>query len=238
MSNIDVMKHYDIHDHTRVAEQARRLQERADSLTAFRKNHSDALGAAIGVTRRNWLTFIGCCYMAYTDLQDGRQAKKAQKLMGVTTPLSNGAVEDPVADKIFRRAVMLGMETRAIHEDDTESLALLALKRRIDTQRDARMAEHREKALRFTDIGVGAIQTNRIKTAVEMAGMLIHVSPLANNRIVHRTALGVLGVSTAIGLIGERQYSDMVNERMYELAQACPDRLHDLEPVTHKPDLV
>lgn len=208
---------------------AYQLQHRADKLTAFRKNHSDKLGWAIGMTRRNWLTFVGCCYMAYTDLQDGRDAKKAQRMLGVNKPLSNGAVEDPVADKRFRKAVSLGMEVRAAREGDIKTLAVLGLKQDIDKRRDARMAQNRELAEKYTDLGVGAIQTNRIKTAVEMAGMLLHVSPLANNDSVRNAALGMMGASTGIGLLGERQYASMVQQRMDELAQVCPDELTTLQ---------
>src|SRR5690606_5597927 len=123
----------------------------------------------------------GCCYMAYTDLQDGRTAKKAQQLLNTDRPLSDGAIEDPKADKAFRNALTLGMEVRAAREGDIKTLAVLSLKKEVDRQRDARMAHNRELAEKYTDVGVGAIQTNRIKTAIEMAGMLLHISPLANN---------------------------------------------------------
>lgn len=208
------------------ATHAMELQREADRLTSFRMNHSEKLGMAIGLSQRGWLTFFGSCYMSYTDLQDGRKAKKAQKLLGVSTPLSNGHIEDPIADKRFRDALMHGMEVRADREGDIKTLALLGLKREVDRRRDARMQRNRELAQKYTDVSVGAIQTNRIKTALEMTGMLLHISPLANNRRIRGTALSMLAVSSGIGLVGERKYAKMVNESLVERAQACPNKLN------------
>lgn len=213
-----------------VVARAHKLQRNADKKTAFRKNHSDELGLAIGLTKRSWWTFLGGCYLAYTDFKDGHDAKKAQRLLGVNKPLSNGATEDPAADKRFRKAMVRGMEIRAVRESDHKTLAVLATKQHIDRGRDERMAHNRDLAERYTSLSLGALQINRVKTATEMAGMLLHISPLANNERVRDVALGMMALSTGIGLVGERQYAGMVQREMETGTQLTPGGV-----ATHQP---
>lgn len=204
------------------------LQERADRLTAFRMNHSDEIGLAIGSTKRGWLTFIAGCAMAYTDLQDGRYAKKAQKLLGEKDPLSNGATDDPIADKKFRKAMLQGIRSRALTENDEKTIAVIDIKSKLDEQRDKRMARSRKLASDYTDLSLGALPINRAKTATEMTGILIHTSPLANNERIRGLALGMLSISSGLGLIGERQYSNIVENEIEIIAERAP---HKLEPL-------
>jgi len=216
---INLMKRGEID--TTTVNRAIKFQRRADRYTAFRKDHSDKLGIIIGLTKRHWSTFIGACFMAYTDFKDGRDARKAQRLLGVTRPLSNGHTEDPLADKVFRKAMLGGIELRAVSENDITTIRVLRWKQQIDKERDARMARSRELAARYTDISLGAISINRIKTATEMTGILVHVSPPAKNELIRQASLALMAVGSVIGLVGEYKYTNMVNA---ELARQSIDK--------------
>lgn len=192
---------------------AAELQRRADQHTAFRQKHSRKAGIAVGALPRNWFTFGACAYLAWTDWRDGHLAKKAQATLGVNGPLTDGHIKDPIADKTFRKELSRGILARVAFERDIETIGTLTLKSLVDKKRDVKMAAHRVRATEH-ELSVAAIQINRVKTAIEMAGMLLHVSPLANNETVRRTALGMMATSTGIGLVGERQYGNMVQEQI------------------------
>jgi hypothetical protein len=163
--------------------------------------------------------------MAYTDFQDGHDAKKAQRLLGVSKPLTNGATEDPEADKKFRAAMLQGIETRAIRERDFRTIAFIEAKKAVDARRDERMAADRKLAKEH-GLSTAAIAPNRIKTVLEMGGMLLHVSPLANNERVRDLSLGIMAAGTGFGIYGENEYRNTVHDA---IAASCPDELDTLD---------
>lgn len=195
------------------------LQRRADRLTAIREKHSRKAGIAVAALPRNWVTAAGGMYLAWTDWRDGNLAKKAQAELGVKEPLTDGHIKDPIADKTFRRELSRGIFARAILERDLETIAIMAGKHIVDKSRDKRMADHRALAAE-NKISVAAIQINRVKTATEMAGELLLISPFSNNKTVRRTALAMMAISTGIGLIGEHQYGEIVKSQVEHLTQS------------------
>ncbi len=209
--------------------EALRLQQKADNLTAIRKDYSEVVGCAVAVSKRNWPTFLGGCILALTDVLDGRLAKKAQSIVGVNKPLTNGGSEDPSADKILRSSMTNGVTARASREGDLPSLVFFNIKSWADGFRDSRMEHNRQLATKYTDIGVSALPINRAKTVLELGGVLLHINPASEERSVRHFSLALIGLGTVLGLVGERQYAHQVESRMQELSSQCPDELELVE---------
>lgn len=206
-------------------------QKIADRLTAFRKHFSGVFGGLVALTDRRWsTTFVGGALVA-SDLLDGYHAKKAQRLINSNKPLSNGATEDPIADKIYRKSIQNGMLGRAFRERDYPTVATLWVKSAVDKHRDDNMTESRNKAKAFTKLGVEATNINRTKTAIDMVAGLVHISPLAEKENIRNFALGAMAVSSVVGIIGEQRYSKAVQAEMDYNASRAPHKVQAPQPI-------
>ncbi len=201
------------------------LMARANALTDFRIESAPVLGAIIAATNESWITTAAFGVEAYTDWQDGNDARKGAKILGIVTTIA-GAIKDQKADKDLVNNVLLGLTARFIRQDDYTSSAILGANYAVLRWRDKKMAEDRQLALEH-GIDPKAILINKVKTDFLLGGEAILSSPPAKNRLYRTIGLGVLTAGTALGVAGERIFNRRVRRQLLlnqlKQAAACPD---------------
>lgn len=189
-------------------EKATRLQRRADRKTMTRYHGALPLSAVMAATRSNWMTAIANAGLWHTDHTDGKDAKKARSLWP-NLPRTNASTKDPEADKRLQYGNRAAILARACVAGDWETAGIIAAETVVSVVRDKRMGGHRRLA-ETHDIETDAININRVKTAMIAVGEVVALSPLAENDMVRRVALGTICVGTLVGVVGAEQYGQQV----------------------------
>lgn len=191
---------------------ARSLQRRADIATNFRLVAAVPVGLAIAATEPNWAVTTADVGVWATDATDGRDAGESRRLNPEAdrTPASK---RDPLADKLKYYAGLVGIGTRAIREHDVETSVVVGANIAVSALRDVAMHRDRKlaKAYKFdTD----AIRKNKWKTRMHAGASIVLASPLSQNKIVRRAALGTLSAGTLLGVAGQMEYRDSLYEHI------------------------
>lgn len=182
-----------------------RLLERANFLTDFRCRAAPFLGIAIAVTDENLPVTVAVGTTMATDMQDGRDARKGARLLGIPTP-PEGAEKDPAADKALVNGITTGLFGRFARQKDFGSMAILGTNIIASQWRDIKMTENRQrvKSNNLDPETLKALPINKLKTALQMSACIIALQ--SKNRRTRHKALRAFTAGTIIGILGERQY--------------------------------
>lgn len=186
-------------------------QSLGDGLTNAREQLAPVVGGALALTEPNWPVTAFAALTQLTDMADGRLVRKAAALRGYGIQ-TDGAEQDPRADRKLTNAEIGGLAIRALRAGDTRAGAVLGANLLVSQWRNTRMEQNRQA---IKDNGLDphelrAIKINKTKMWLQSLALTTLASPLSRHKKVRTGALITLSAGTATGVIGERIFRNRV----------------------------
>ena len=200
------------------AEQRAELyQQLGDGLTNAREQLAPVVGGAIAATEPNWGVAAFAALTQLTDMGDGYFVRKAAALRGYGIQ-TDGAEQDPRADRKLTHAEIGGLAIRALRSGDKQSAAVLGANLLVSQWRNQRMEQNRQ-AIKDNDLHPHELRANKINKAkmwLQSLALTTLASPLARHKTVRNGALLTLSAGTATGVVGERVFRSKVQRLLAE----------------------
>ena len=199
-------------------------QALGDGLTAAREQLAPVVGGAIAASEANWPVAAFAAATQLTDMGDGYFVRKAAAIRGHGIQ-TEGAEQDPRADRKLTHALMGGIATRALRDRDSRTASIVGLNFAVSQWRNKRMQENRQ-AIKDNDLHPDELRANKInkvKMWLQSAALTTLASPLAKNKRVRTGALITLSAGTLTGVAGERVFRSKVNRLLAEQSQNQSD---------------